>query len=224
MMGTFVNTGAIIAGSALGLAAGSYLPERVKTILMQALGLSTMLIGLQMALSGHDTLPAIGCLLVGGMTGELLCIERRLEGLGDWLKRRLRSNSGSFVEGFVAATLLYITGAMTIVGAIRDGTVGDHDILFLKALLDGVASIALASSLGVGVIFSALSVLIVQGSITLLASQLVFLSEPRVLEAVTTTGGLLILGIGLNLLGAVRIPTGNLLPALFYAIGVALIR
>lgn len=222
MLGTLVNTGAIIAGSAIGLAVGPRLPEKIKTILMQALGLAVVFVGLDMALAGRATLLAIGCLLLGGITGELLNIQQRLETLGEWLRRGLRSDSGRFVEGFVSATLLYLTGAMTIVGSIQDGTVGDASTLFIKSMLDGAASIVLASYLGVGVLCSALPVLVVQGGITLLAAQLAFLSEPAVLNAVTTTGGLLILGIGINLLEIANIRISNLLPALLYAIAGAL--
>ncbi|HNT44801.1 MAG TPA: DUF554 family protein, partial [Syntrophorhabdaceae bacterium] len=142
--------------------------------------------------------------------------------LGEWLKRRFRSDSSTFVQGFVTASILYCTGAMVIVGSIRDGTVGDPSILYIKSLLDGVASVAFASSLGLGVAFSALSVLVIQGSITLLASQLMFLQEPAVIEAVTATGGLLILGIGINILDIKQIRVGNLVPALAYAVAAAM--
>ncbi|MBK7540891.1 MAG: DUF554 domain-containing protein [Candidatus Competibacteraceae bacterium] len=223
MIGTLVNTGAVVVGGAVGLTVGPRLPESIKTIVMQALGLAVVAIGLRMALDAQHTLLAIGCLLLGGITGELLRIEQRLEGLAEVLRRKLRSTSGRFVEGFVTATLLYLTGAMTIVGSIRDGTVGDPSVLLLKSLLDGVASIALASSMGVGVLFSALPVLVVQGGITLLAGQLAFLSQPVVLDAINAAGGLLILGIGINLLEIARIRVGNLLPALLYAIGGALL-
>ena len=223
MLGTWVNTGAVVVGSAIGLAAGSRLPAGVKTILMQALGLAVVAIGLRMALEAQQVLLATGCLLLGGITGELLRIEQRLEGLAEILRQRLRSNSERFVEGFVTASLLYLTGAMTIVGSIQDGTLGDPSVLLVKALLDGVASVALASSLGVGVLFSALPVLLVQGGITLLAAQLAFLSQPAVLDAINAAGGLLILGIGINLLELGRIRVGNLLPALFYAIVGALL-
>ena len=145
-------------------------------------------------------------------------IERAVANLGERLKKRLRSDSSTFVQGFVTASILYCTGAMVIVGSIRDGTVGDPSILYIKALLDGVASVAFASSLGLGVAFSALSVFVVQGSITLLSSQLTFLQEPAVIEAVTATGGLLILGIGINILEISQIRVGNLVPALLYAI------
>lgn len=218
MMGTIVNTGAVVVGSAIGLTAGARLPENLKAIVMQALGLAVAVIGLRMALEAQHALLAIACVLLGGVTGELLRIEQRLEGLGEALRRRLRSSSERFVEGFVTASLLYLTGAMTIVGSIQDGTVGDPSVLLIKSLLDGVASVALASSLGVGVLFSAVPVLVVQGAITLLAGQLAFLSQPAVLDAINATGGLLILGIGINLLEIKRIYVGNLLPALLYAI------
>lgn len=223
MLGTLVNTGAVLIGSAVGLVAGPRLPERIKAILIQALGLAVMVIGLRMALQAQHTLLAIACVLLGGLTGELLRIEQRLAGLAEALRHKLRADSSRFVEGFVTATLLYLTGAMTIVGSIQDGTVGDPSVLLIKSLLDGVASIALASSLGFGVMCSALPLLVVQGSITLLAAQLVFLSEPGVLDAINATGGLLILGIGINLLEIRQIQVGNLLPALLYAISGALI-
>ncbi len=222
MTGTIVNTAAVVAGSLAGAVIGKRLPERIKTIVMQALGLSVVLIGLQMALSGTRSLLVIGSLLAGAVTGELMNIEGAVEALGEWLKRRFRSDSSTFVQGFVTASILYCTGAMVIVGSIRDGTVGDPSILYIKSLLDGVASVAFASSLGLGVAFSALSVLVVQGSITLLASKLLFLQEPAVIEAVTATGGLLILGIGINILEIKRIRVGNLVPALAYAVAAAM--
>ena len=185
---------------------------------MQALGLSVLVIGLKMALSGEKMIAPIGYLLLGGITGEVLRIEERLERVGEWLRTRSGSNSSSFVQGFVSASLLYLVGAMMIVGSIQDGTAGDPSTLYVKSLLDGVASVALASTFGLGVAFSALSVFVVQGSITLLASQLLFLQSPEVLNAITATGGLLIIGIGINLLELKTIRTGNLLPALAYAI------
>lgn len=219
MLGTFVNTGAVLVGGALGLAVGARLPGRIKETVMQGLGLAVVVIGLDMALAARQRLLlAVGCILLGGALGEWLALEQRLNQWGDWLKTRLRAETPAFTEGFVSATLLYLTGAMTIVGSIQDGVSGDHRTLFLKALLDGVASIALASSLGVGVLFSALPVLVVQGGITLLAGQLRFLSEPAVLAAVNATGGILILGIGINLLEIGRIAVSNLLPAVVCAI------
>jgi hypothetical protein len=218
LTGTFVNTGAILAGSLIGISAGKYLPERIKTIAMQALGLSVALIGLKMALSGKEPIVAIGCVLFGAITGEVIKIEQAVERIGEWLKARFRSDSSTFVQGFVSASILYLTGAMMIVGSIQDGTAGDASTLYIKSLLDGVASVALSSTLGIGVAFSALSVLLVQGSITLLSSKLLFMQNPAVLDAVTAAGGLLILGIGTNLLELTKIRIGNFLPALLYAI------
>jgi hypothetical protein len=218
LTGTIVNTGAILAGSFIGISAGKFLPERIKTIVVQALGLSVVLIGLKMALSGKEPIVTIGCVLLGAITGELIKIEQGIERLGEWLKTRARSDSSTFVQGFVSASVLYLTGPMMIVGSIQDGTVGDASTLYIKALLDGVASIAFSSTLGIGVAFSALSVLIVQGSITLMASKLLFMQNPAVLDAVTASGGLLILGIGTNVLGLTKIKIGNFLPALLYAI------
>lgn len=218
MTGTFVNTGAILAGSLIGISAGKFLPERIKTIAMQALGLSVVLIGLKMALSGKEPIVAIGCVLLGAITGEVIKIEQAVERIGEWLKARFRSDSSTFVQGFVSASILYLTGAMMIVGSIQDGTTGDASTLYIKSLLDGVASVALSSTLGIGVAFSALSVLLVQGSITLLSSKLLFMQNPAVLDAVTAAGGLLILGIGTNLLALTKIRIGNFLPALLYAI------
>jgi len=216
--GTLVNAGTVLAGSLIGMGAGRFLSQGIRTILMQALGLAVMVIGIKMALTGENAIAAVGCLLLGGITGELMRIEDGVEYLGTRLKARFHSQSTTFVEGFVTATILYLTGAMTIVGSIQDGTVGDATTLYLKALLDGFASVVLASSLGVGVAFSALSVLLVQGGLTLLAGQLAFLKEPAVLASITAVGGMIILGIGINLLEIKRLKVGNLVPALIYAI------
>jgi len=218
LTGTLVNTGAIVAGGLIGMSVGRRLPERIKTIMVQALGLSVVLVGIQMALAVTDLIVTIGCMLVGAITGELIRIEYWVERLGEWLKARTRSSSSTFSEGFMSASVLYLTGAMMIVGSIQDGTIGDPNTLYVKALLDGVIAIPLASSLGIGVAFSALSVFAVQGSLTLLASHLLFMQDPAVLNAVTATGGLLIIGIGLNLLNVTKIPIGNFLPAILYAI------
>ncbi|MCD6486260.1 MAG: DUF554 domain-containing protein [Syntrophobacterales bacterium] len=218
MNGTLVNTAAIIAGGLIGVSASGYLPERIRNIMIQALGLSVVLVGLKMALFVTDLIVTIGCLLVGAITGELIRIEYWIARLGKWMRVRFKSNSSTFAEGFMSASILYLTGAMMIVGSIQDGTVGDSTTLYVKSLLDGVISIPLASTFGIGVAFSAIPVFLVQGSVTLLASHLLFMQDPDVLNAVTATGGLLIVGIGTNLLKITKIPIGNFLPAIFYAI------
>ncbi len=223
MIGTLVNSGTILAGSLIGVSLGKRLPENIKRIMMQALGLSVIVVGLQMALSGTVLIAMIGCVLAGAIMGEAIDIEKGVARMGEWLKARFRSNSSTFVEGFVTASVLYLTGAMVIIGSIRDGTVGDPSVLYVKSLLDGVASIAFASSLGIGVAFSALAVFVVQGTITLLAGKLLFLQDPNVLNAITSSGGILILGIGVNILDVTKIRIGNFVPAVFLAIIWALI-
>jgi len=217
MTGTIVNSAAILAGSALGLAAGRRITIRLKTTIMQALGLAVLAVGVQMALSATELIPAIGCVLLGAVTGELLRIEDGMAALGNRFRNLSHSRSGTFTEGFVTASVLYITGAMVVIGSIQDGTTGDARVLYIKAMLDGVASLALASSLCSGVALSALPVFIVQGSITLLASKLLFLQEPSVLTTITSAGGILIVGIGINLMEIRKIPVGNMIPAIVYA-------
>ena len=217
MIGTVVNTSAIVMGSVIGISAGRRINDSLKQILMQALGLAVVVIGIDMALSVKNLIPSVACLLLGALTGELMKIERGVELLGQKLKNRFSSGSSTFVQGFVTATILYLSGPMMVIGCLQDGTIGNPDTLYLKSLLDGVASIAISSTLGIGVAFSAASVLVVQGSLTLLASYLTFLQEPAVLSAITATGGMIILGIGTNLLGITIIRVGNLIPSLVYA-------
>jgi uncharacterized membrane protein YqgA involved in biofilm formation len=223
MKGTLVNTATVIIGSLIGLAIGSRFTEKIKTIVLQALGLCTLLIGMKMAFKTDNILLVICSLALGGITGELLKIEDGLEKIGEIIKSKVKSESGTFVLGFVTASLVFCVGPMTIVGSIQDGISGNADTLYAKSMLDGFASIAFASSLGVGVFFSFLTVLIFQGALTILGSQLTFLVEPSILNELTATGGLMILGIGFYLLDIKRIKVGNFLPALVFVVILALI-
>lgn len=223
MKGTLVNTATVIIGSMIGLAIGSRFTEKIKTIVLQALGLCTLLIGMRMAFKTENILLVIGGLALGGIMGELLRIEDSLEKIGEIIKSKVKSDSGTFVLGFVTASLVFCVGPMTIVGSIEDGISGDASTLYAKSMLDGFASIAFASSLGVGVFFSFLTVLIFQGALTLLGTQLTFLIEPHILNELTATGGLMILGIGFYLLDIKRIKVGNFLPGLVFAVILALI-
>lgn len=209
-----VNVVAVLVGSGIGLAVGNRLPERLQRIITTGLGLSTLLIGMQMALKVQNMLVLIASMVIGGLVGELLGIEAGLERAGEWLKTRARSSSGTFVTGYVTASLVYCVGPMTIVGSIQEGMSGNAEILYMKSLLDGAASVAFASSLGIGVSFAAVTVLVLQGALTLLGAQLAFLLRPEILNELTATGGLLILAIGLLLLDVKRIRVANLLPAL----------
>jgi uncharacterized protein len=212
--GTIVNAVAILAGSGIGLAAGSRLPERLQRIITTGLGLSTLLIGVQMALKVQNILVVIASMVLGGVAGELLDIEGALEQVGEQLKSWSRSGSGTFVIGYVTASLVFCVGPMTIVGSLQEGISGNADLLYTKSLLDGAASVAFASSLGIGVSFAAVTVVLLQGTLTLLGAKLAFLLRPEVLSELTATGGLLIVAIGLFLLDIKRLPVANLLPAL----------
>lgn len=223
MTGTLVNTATVIVGSSVGLLIGARFSERIKSIVMHALGLSTLLIGFEMALKTDNILFVIGSLALGGIVGELLKVEEGLERMGEFLKRRVKSRSGNFVLGFVTSSLVFCIGPMTLVGSIQDGVSGDASVLYAKSLLDGFASIVFASSLGVGVIFSALTVLVFQGGLTLLGGKLSFLLRPEVLDELIATGGLIIVGIGIYLLGIKRIKVGNFLPALVVAVVLAML-
>jgi len=215
--GTIANAAAIIAGSLVGIVMHGRFPENVKTIVFQALGLAVLLIGLQMALKMERPLVVVFSLVLGGIAGELLRIEDRLEALGERLKRLARSKSALFTDGFVSASIMFCVGSMAILGALEDGLRGDPTIFLTKATLDGFASIPLASTYGVGVLFSAVPILLYQGAMTLAAGSLRGFVTPQLLNQITATGGLLILSIGVNLLGLTRIKVANLLPALVAA-------
>jgi len=221
MKGTLVNTATVLIGAGIGYFVGARLPERIRSIVMQGLGLVTLLLGVRMILAtqGSDAvLKVAGALLLGGITGELLKIEQGLERVGEYLKAKVQSSSSTFVLGFVSASLLFCVGPMTIVGSIEDGVRGDATILYTKSVMDSVAAIALASSLGVGVFFSAITVLLIQGGLTLLGSQIGALSQPAVIDNLTSTGGAMILGISFRLLNIASIRVANFLPALVFVI------
>ncbi len=216
MQGTAVNAAAIVIGSALGLKAGHLISSKVRGTVMAGLGLAVLLIGIQLAFKSQQPMIIIGSLIGGGIIGELLGIEARLEALGNWIGDRFKG-SGRISEGFVTASLLYCVGAMAIMGALQDGLGSRPDILYAKAALDGIASVALASTLGAGVLFSALPLFLYQGAITLSASLAQQILTPVVVQEMNAVGGLLILAIGLDMLGVKRVPVGNLLPAVFLA-------
>lgn len=214
MRGTIVNAVAILIGSGIGVAAGRRLPERCQRIITTGLGLSTLLIGVQMALNVQNILVLIASMVSGGVAGEWMDIEGALERFGDRLKTRACSDSETFVTGYVTASLVFCVGPMTILGSIQEGIGGNADLLYTKSLLDGVASVAFASSLGIGVGFAVVTVVLFQGALTLLGAKLSFLLRPDVISELTATGGLLIVAIGFLLLDIKRLRVANLLPAL----------
>ncbi|HOU23659.1 MAG TPA: DUF554 domain-containing protein [Anaerolineae bacterium] len=218
MTGTLLNTLAVVIGASLGLLLGRRLPDQMRTTVMHGLGLVTLVAGLRMASGTANILIVMGSILLGGVIGEWLRIEDGLQMLGDRLQARFKSSSSaSLAEGFVTASLIFCVGPMAILGSIRDGMVGDYSLLAIKSLLDGFASLALAASLGIGVLFSAASVLVMQGSISLLAAVAkVGLSEAMVTE-MSAAGGVVMMGISLLLLDLKRIRVASLLPAIVIA-------
>lgn len=224
MTGTWLNVVAILVGGSLGLAFGARLPERLRQTVLLGLGLFTALFGIRMFLQTTNPLFPLGAILLGGLVGEWWRIEDRLRGLGAWLETRLAGGTAGtgegsqFVRGFLTASLVFCVGPMTILGSIQDGMTGDYHMLAVKSALDGFASLAFASTLGVGVLFSILVVLAYQGGISLLAMQAqTLLTQPMVAE-MTAVGGIILVGIAISSLLELRpIRTGNFLPALVFA-------
>ncbi|MDY6827582.1 MAG: DUF554 domain-containing protein [Bacillota bacterium] len=221
MLGNYVNTLAIIVASIIGLLIRKGLKEEYKTIVMQAIGLSVIFIGAVTALGGlldpaSEPILFIISLVIGGAIGELLRLDRALNKLGMLLQEKVGSNNGSNVaRGFVTASLIFCVGTMSILGSIESGLRGNYNMLFAKSVLDGVTSMILSSTLGAGVIFSAAAVFIYQGLIILFAGSIESLLTAQIVREITIIGGILIFGIGLNLLEIKKINTINLLPAIF---------
>lgn len=244
MSGVLLNVITVIVGTAAGLAFGRAIKERFRAIAFSAIGMSTFVIGMSMAIGGlgkmgatgmgeYAVLVYIGALIAGSLAGEALRIEFWLERFGQWLQAlssRLPflasspvshdegpGNGGhTLVDGFVTASLLFCVGAMTFLGSIQDG-LGDHQLLYIKSLLDGFAALFLASTLGVGVGLSVIPILVIQGGLALGAGALQPYMTDGVIASMTAVGGSLILAIGLDLLGIKRLPVGNMLPAIVIA-------
>lgn len=224
MIGTLVNVAAILAGGLLGLLLRKGLPEKLRNTVMLGMGLCVIMIGLKGALGTGNEMLVILSVVAGGIIGVLLKIEERLDRLGARLQKRFSSAEGdSFGKGFVTATLMYCVGAMAIVGSMDSGLRGDHSTLFAKSVLDGVSSVILTGTLGPGVLLSAVPVLIYQGGIALLAQAVEPLLSDRVVTEMSAVGGVLILGIGLNMIRKDHIPVGDLLPAVFMPLLLTLI-
>lgn len=218
MPGVLTNVAAILVGGGVGLLLGQKVNVRFQKTMTQGLALCILLIGLSGALDGTDTIGAIVCMVLGAIIGEALDIERRLDGLGEWVQRRMKGRGSNVSQGFVTASLLFCVGAMAVVGSLDAGLSGKYDTLFAKSILDGVSALLFATTLGVGVLFSAVPILIYQGAIALLAGLMQPLLSDAVVALMSGTGGLLIAGLGLNMLGIEKIKVGNLLPAIFVPI------
>ncbi|GER87937.1 hypothetical protein KDW_20990 [Dictyobacter vulcani] len=228
MTGTLINFATVMVGGVLGLLIGERLPERIKTIVIAAIGLITVVMGISSGISTKNALIPLLALVIGSVIGELINIDKGINWLGDWLKKRFsRADSPqNFTTAFVIASLQFCVGPLTILGSINDGLTGDYRLLAIKAVLDGFSAIIFASSFGVGTLFAGATILLVQGSISLLAGlvkpllvsdpHLSMAQQPRVVE-LAAVGGVILVGLALNILDIKRIKVANMLPALFVA-------
>ncbi|MDD2430202.1 MAG: DUF554 domain-containing protein [Firmicutes bacterium] len=215
--GTLINAIAIIGGGFFGLGIGSKLKEKTSQTVMHAVALVVVFLGIQTAFEGNNLVAILLGLVIGGIIGETLNLEAHLENLGKTVEKKLKAEKGNFAVGFVTATILFVVGPMAILGGIQDGIGNGYSILLTKSALDGLSSIALGASLGIGVPFSAIPVAIYQGLITLMANFFGDIASANVLASLSGSGGILILAIGLNMLGLTKIRVTNLLPGIILA-------
>lgn len=226
MIATFVNCGVIIVGCIIGLFIKGGIPERFNKIIMNGLALCAMFIGFSGALEGNNTIITIVSMAVGALIGELIDIDKWLNKLGETIQAKLDKGDGKesrIAEGFVNASLLYCVGAMSIVGALQAGLSGNYDTIYAKTVLDGVSSVIFSASMGIGVIFSSVTVLLYQGGITICASFLSGILSQAVIAEMTAVGSLMIVGLGLNLLEVTDIKIANLLPGILVPVVLGLI-
>ena len=212
--GPLVNAIIVIMGSLIGVSVGRLLPDRIRTIVFQGLGLCTLMLGMQMAVATKAPLVIILSVLLGGVCGEFLKLEDKFLGLGDKIRKKIGAKNPKFTDGFVNASILFCIGALAILGSIEEGVKGDRTIVFTKSIMDFFAAIALSSAYGIGVAFSAVMIFLYQGLIVVFASQLQAFINPGLLAELSALGGVLVLGISLNLLNLLQIRLSNFLPAL----------
>ena len=215
-LGTLINTATVVIGGTVGIAMGDRIPERVRIIVVQVIGMVTIGLGLSDLLNTHNIVfPLLG-MVSGAVVGEILRIEDRLQGIGEFIRKRFAKSQepGPFVTGFVTATLLFCIGPLTILGAIQDASGATPQLYIIKGTLDGFMSVIFGAVHGVGVLFSAVSVFIVQGTLTLFGTRLDALLDDRMRIELFAAGGLAVMAIGLNLLDIIKIRLGSLLPGL----------
>ena len=218
MLGTIVNSLAIIIGGIIGVLFKNFIPVKYADSINKASGLAVIAVGIQLMLKGNNMTLMIISVILGTFIGEIIRIESILNNAGDYLQKRFVKSGNDLSSGFVTCTLIFCVGSMAIVGSIQSGLVGNHEILFAKSILDGIISMTMAVTLGVGVCLSALSVFLYQGTITLLAQSLQSVLNDIVIAEMTSVGGILIMAIGLNFLEIKRIKVGNMIPAVFIPI------
>ena len=218
MLGTVVNALAIAVGGAVGLLFKNIIPEKITEALLKALGLAVISIGIKLSLAGENLTLLIISIIIGTIIGEYINIEGKLDNVGSYIENKTKNKASNVALGFVTSSLFCCVGSMAVIGSIQSGLTGNHEILFSKALIDGITAVSLSVSMGVGVIFSSISVFIYQGIITMLAGLMQSLLSDAVVNEMTAIGGIIIMAIGLNFLEIKRIKVGNMLPAIFLPI------
>lgn len=218
MLGTIVNSLAIVVGGLIGVLFKNIIPERISEALLKASGIAVIAVGIKLSIAGNNLTLLIMSIILGTLIGELIDIEGKLDKLGAFVESKMKNKESNITLGFVSCTLVFCVGSMAIIGSIQSGLTGNHETLFSKALLDGIMSVTMAATMGIGVVFSAISVFLYQGTITLLAQSMQSLLSEVVVAEMSAVGGALIMAIGLNFLEIKRIKVGNMLPAIFIPI------
>ncbi|MCF8361081.1 MAG: DUF554 domain-containing protein [Prolixibacteraceae bacterium] len=218
LLGTIINIGTIIIGSVAGYVFNSRLPKKILNRVFQGIGLFTIYIGFDMAMNTTNFIILVFSMILGSATGEWIDIEKYINRFSEWIKRKIKSDNESFSEGMITAFLLFCMGSMTILGAFEEGTKGNSDLLIAKSLMDGFGSLALASALGIGVMFSIIPLFIFQGGLTLLSFWLGSLMPETVINEMTAVGGLMLIGLGFSIMDIKKIKVINMLPALVFSI------
>lgn len=218
-----MNVLAVIAGSMVGFFFNSKLPQRYVKIIFQAIGLFTLYIGITMTMKTGSLLVLIFSIVLGAALGEWIDLDRHINSFSNWIKTKIKSDNATFSEGMITAFLLFCMGSMTVLGAFDEGTRGNSDLLIAKSVMDGFSSLALASALGIGVLFSIFPLILFQGGLTLLAWWLGNLMPTAVVNEMTAVGGLMLVGLGLSIMEIKKIKVINMLPSLIFAIIIAYI-
>ncbi len=218
MLGTLVNAAAVIIGGSVGLLLKKNMPERVTTIYFQAVGLFTIAIGITMVIKMDNILIVVGSLAIGSVIGEWLNLEAGADKMSNFLKKKMRIGNEKFSEGLITSFLLFCIGSMTIIGALDEGIRGSHELLFTKSFMDFFSAMLLASAFGVGVVFSAIPLLFFQGAITLIAMGASTFFTPVLIQGLTSVGGILLIGLGINILEIKKLRIINMLPSLIVVV------
>jgi len=218
MYGTLINAVAVIIGSIVGLIVHTKIPEKITNTAFYAVGLFTIILGIMMAIKTSNLLIMIFSIVIGAIIGEIFDLDKRINNFGEWLKKKFKTKNDKFSEGFVTAFLLLCMGSMTILGAIEDGIYGTPNLLVAKSILDGFSSIVLSATMGIGVLFSFIPLLIYQGGITIFASSMQVFFTDLIINELTAVGGIILLGLGITMLEIKKIRILNMLPSLIIVV------